>query len=78
MQQVIFQQASVTQLQPQSNCKLPGHGTGVGDPAVNDEIYHGEDSPLWMVLSVLANVLGGSLLLYGMFSLPHVIATILS
>ena len=75
MQQAVFQQA---QLQTQVSLEFPGHGTGVEDKAVNDEIYHQEDSLLRMVFSVLANVIGGALLLYVMFVLPHMIATLLS
>jgi len=78
MQRAIFQQATVKQIQTQTSRGLPGHGTGVGDPAINDEVYHVENSPLKMLFSVLANVAGGMLLLYGMFSLPHVIAVLLS
>ena len=75
MQQAVFQQA---QLQTQVSLEFPGHGTGVEEQAVNDEIYHQEDSLLRMVFSVLANVVGGTLLLYVMFVLPHIIATLLS
>ena len=78
MQRAVFQQATITQFQTQATRVLPGHGTGVVDRAVNDDNYHDENSPVHMVLSVLANVVGGSLLLSGMFYLPHVIAKLLS
>ena len=34
-------------------------------------------SPVWLVITVLGNVIGGALLLSGMFALPHVLAEIL-
>jgi len=74
MQHSVFQQATITHLQTQATRQLPGHGTGVEDHAINDEIYHDENSPLWLVFSVLANVIGGILLLSGMFVLPHIVA----
>jgi len=48
------------------------------DRAVNDDIYQDENSPLRLVFSVIANVVGGTLLLSGMFFLPHVIGRLLS
>ena len=78
MQRAVFNQATVTQIQTQASRVLPGHGTGMEDRAVNDDIYHDENSPIHMVFSVLANVIGGTLLLSGMFYLPHVIAKLLS
>ena len=78
MQQAIFQQASITQIQTQATRVVSGHGTGVDDPAINDDNYHDVTSPLRVVLSVMANVVGGTLLFSGMFILPYVIAGILS
>jgi len=78
MQRVVIQQATFTQIQAQATHVLPGHDTGVDDQAVNDEIYHDESSLARLVFSVLANVIGGTLLLSGMFYLPHVIAILLS
>jgi hypothetical protein len=78
MQRAVFPQATFTQIQTQASRVLPGHGTGMGDQAVNDDVYHDENSPLRLVFSVLANVVGGTLLLSGMFYLPHVIAKLLS
>jgi len=57
--------------------QLPGHGTGVEDEAVNDAFYGDENSIVRSVFVVLANVLGGALLLSGTLVLPHVIAEIL-
>ena len=78
MQQVIFQLPQVTQVQTQASRVLPGHGTGVQEQAVNDDSYDDENSLLRVVFSVLANVVGGVLLLTGMFFLPFVVAGILS
>ena len=78
MQRVVIQQATFTQVQTQATRVLPGHDAGVDGQAVNDDIYHDEESPIRLVLSVLANVIGGTLLLSGMFYLPHVIAILLS
>ena len=78
MQRAVFPQATFTQIQTQATPVLPGHDASVDDQAVNDDIYHDENSPIRMVFSVLANVVGGTLLLSCMFYLPHVIAKLLS
>ena len=78
MQRAVFPQATFTQIQTQASRVLPGHDASVDEQAVNDDIYHNENSPMRMVFSVLANVVGGTLLLSGMFYLPHVIAKLLS
>ena len=77
MQGVLFQKADITQIQSQASRVLPGHGTGVQEQAINDDVYHDESSPVRMVFSVLGNVIGGVLLLSGMFVLPHLVAGIL-
>jgi len=77
MQQVFFQQAEIIQIQSQASRVLPGHGTGAQQAAINDDVYENEKSVLRMVLSVLGNVIGGLLLLSGLFVLPHVLAGIL-
>ena len=78
MQRAVFQQATFTQIQTQATRVLPGHDASVDDQAVNDDIYHDENSPVRMMFSVLANVIGGTLLRSGMFYLPYVIARLLS
>ena len=78
MQRVVIQQATFTQIQTGATRVLPGHDASMDEQAVNDDIYHDENSPIRMVFSVLANVIGGTLLLSGMFYLPHVIAKLLS
>ena len=78
MQRVLFQQAEVTQVRSQASRVLPGHGTGIGGQAINDDVYHDEDSLLRLVFSVLGNVIVGTLLLSSMFVLPHLLAGILS
>jgi len=77
MQRVLFQQTGVTQIQSQASRVLPGHGTGVHGQAVNDDVYDEGVSAVWLVFAVLGNVIGGTLLLSGMFFLPHVLAEIL-
>ena len=78
MQRLLFQQAELTTIQPQASRVLPGHGAEVEGQAINDDVYHREKTLVWMVLSVLANVIGGVLLLSGMFFLPHLVAGLLS
>jgi len=77
MQRVFFQQPGVNQFQSQASRMLPGHGTGELAPAINDESYDVKSSVLWLVISVLGNVIGGTLLLSGLFVLPHFLAGIL-
>ena len=77
MQRAIFQTTTITPFQTQATRVLPGHGTGAGDEAINDDVYHDKNSLLKEIFSVLANVVGGALLLSAMFILPHVIAGML-
>ena len=77
MQRVLFQQTGVTQIQSQASRVLPGHGTGVQGRAVNDDVYDEGVSPVRLVFAVLGNMIGGTLLLSGMFVLPHVLAGLL-
>jgi len=77
MQQLLFQQADLNQFQAQESGALPGHGTGLQRQAANDDIYADRSSSLWLVFSVLGNVIGGMLLLYGLLILPQVIGEIL-
>ena len=76
MQQLIFQQSTDTTVHPQATYTLPGHGTGTGNPASNDETYLQEESGIRLLLSVLGNVVGGSVLLAAMFNLPVILAVI--
>ena len=81
MQRAVLQQATFTGFQTQATRVVPGHGTGLENQAVNDDSYRNdpyqkESSLLMLVASVLVNVIGGSLLLSGMFFLPHLIAAI--
>ena len=74
MQQLTIQQVNATEhhLRP----GRPGPGTGSKTPACNDECYLQEESPLKMMLSVLANAVGGAILLIAMFNLPVILAVI--
>ena len=78
MQGAIFHQTTKTLFQSQASRLSPGHASGVDQPTGKNEVYQHKYSPLWQVLSVLANVVGGALLLSGMLILPHVIAGFLS
>ena len=76
MQRAQSRETTPIHFQSQATRVLPGHGTGVQGQAVNDDSYD-DGSLLSMVLSTLANVVGGVLLFSGLFVLPHVIAGIL-
>jgi len=77
MQRVLFQQTGVIQIQSQATRVLPGHGTGVHGDAINDDVYDDGVSPVRLMFAVLGNMIGGTLLLSGMFVLPHVLAGLL-
>jgi len=74
MQKSVLKQQDVTRVYSQACRILPGHGTGVQDQAVNDDVIDDENDIFWRVMSVLGNALGGTLLLYGLFLLPHIVA----
>ncbi len=71
MQMAIYQPASRVTNQARY---LPGHEAGVEENAANDHSFEDEASLLKFVLSVLINVIGGSVLLSAMFFMPHIIA----
>ena len=73
MHRAIYQQATFTAKQ---NRVLPGHGTGLKNQAANDDSFQEEVPVLQWVLMVLANVVGGSLLLSGMFFLPQLMTLV--
>jgi len=77
MQRLLFQREDINQTQAQLSRVLPGHGTGLHDKAANDDICDGRESLPWLVLSVFGNVIGGTLLLYGLLLLPHLIGLLL-
>ncbi len=78
MQQAIFQQAGFKPVYKQATRVIPDQVTGMQDSADNDETRHDKNSPLRLLFSILANAIGGVILLSLMFVLPHVIARILS
>lgn len=73
MQRAVYQQATFVHGHTSA---VSGHGTGMGERAANDDSFQEEASVLRLVLSVLANVVGGTLLLSVMFLMPHIIARI--
>lgn len=74
MQRAIFRDTTPIHFHSQATRILPGHGTGLSAEAVNDDDYIEGPSSLRMVFSVLANVLGGGLLLASLFLLPQLVA----
>lgn len=88
MQGAIFHRTTITSyesqvfksqaFQSQASRRSPGHGSGVDRLSGKDELQQDKYPALRQVLSILANVVGGALLLSGMLILPHVIAGILS
>ena len=77
MQRAVFQNATPIHFQSQATRNPPRHVTSVLEQAVNDDEYHEGVSPMRMAFTVLANVIGGTLLLSGMLFLPHLLAGIL-
>ena len=73
-----MQQASITPIHLHTNRVLPGHGTGINDQASNDENFERQPPVFKMVLAVLGNMLGGLVLLSGLFALPYLIGFVLS
>jgi len=61
----------------QATCLSPGAVTGADSDASNDASYRQENSVFATVVSVLANTVGGALLLSGMLGLPLVLAEFL-
>lgn len=81
MQQVIFQQLSGAEPDSRTGVsrqgrQLPAQASTPSAPACNDECYLQEESPLKMMMSVLANTIGGAILLTAMFNLPVILAAI--
>lgn len=78
MQKSVLKQQNFTHIQSQACRILPGHGTGVQGQAVNDDVIDDENDIFWRVMSVLGNTLGGALLLYGLFLLPHIVSKLIN
>lgn len=77
MQQVLFQPKDFTGLDSRACRKVPGHGTGIQREAANDDCYDAETGPVWLMLSVVGNAIGGAILLSGLLLLPHIVADLL-
>ena len=77
MQLALFSQTPFSQAQSQATRVLPDRTAGLEAQASNDDSFHEDGSPWRMVLCVLANVIGGAILLYGMFILPQLLAIML-
>jgi len=77
MQQILFHPRDFTGIDSRAGRNMPGHGTGVQQEAANDDCYDAETSPIWLVLSVAGNVIGGALLLSGLVLLPQIISDLL-
>ena len=77
MHKAMLKQASFAVFETPAAGVVPGQVSDSVNQAVNDDIYLDGSSCPKMALSVLANAVGGSLLLSGMFFLPHLIAGIL-
>jgi len=78
MQWAISSQTAFSRVHSQATRVPPRRATGVEDKAVNDAGSHRENSLWRMMVCVLANVIGGAVLLTGMYALPHILAKILS
>jgi len=76
MQRSNSQLVTAIKFHSQATHCLPGHGTGAVSRASNDETYLQEETGLKFMLSVLANVIGGAVLLAAMFNLPVILAAI--
>jgi hypothetical protein len=82
MQQAIFLRTKGVNSQTVASQVLPEHGTGTQTPAnndapaSNDSSYLQQESTFKFALTVLANVVGGSVLLAAMFNLPIILAVI--
>lgn len=78
MQRALFSNTAFTQVHSQATRIVPRHSVDLEDEACNDKNYRDESSLLRLVFSVLANVIGGVVLLSSMYAFPHIIAKILS
>lgn len=74
MQRAISRDTTPIHFHSQATRILPGHGTGLSAEAVNDNDYQERPSSLRMAITVLANVLGGGVLLASLFVLPQLVA----
>lgn len=77
MQRAILDTTDMVQIRTQAIRVAPGHGTGVHGEALNDDDFGGEAPLARMVFAVMANALGGALLLAGLFLLPQIVAVLL-
>ncbi len=64
-------------LHAQATRVVPGHGTGVLGNAFNDARYWSFIAAVRQTLSLLANVIGGGLVILAMLLLPQLLASLL-
>lgn len=64
-------------LHAQATRVVPGHGTGVLGNAFNDARYWSFVAAVRRTLSLLANVIGGGLVILAMLLLPQLLASLL-
>jgi len=74
MRRAVYRETTPIHFQSQATRVVPGHGTGLTAQSVNDDDYHEAVSRIRLMASVLANVLGGGVLLASLFALPQLVA----
>jgi hypothetical protein len=53
-------------------------GADLPDSAVNDDVYEEQVSVAGQALRIIANVIGGALMLAGLLVMPHILAGFLN
>lgn len=78
MQPAIFPSTAFSQPHAQATRVVRDQTNMTDEAASNDDCYRQGQSQLRRVFAVLANMIGGIVLLSGMYAFPHVLAKILS
>jgi len=77
MTRTLIQPLAPRRCHAQATRVLPGHGTGFLGAALNDPRYWSMITAAKRTLSLLADVIGGGLVIMGTLLLPQIVASLL-
>ena len=78
MQRAVLRAVTPIQFHSQATRVVTDHSASLQDEAVNDDVYETGVSVTQEAIRVIANVIGGALMLAGLLVMPHIIAGFLN
>ena len=78
MHRAVLPAVTPIQFHSQATRVVTDQGTGLQKQAVNDDDYEAGDSAAHQAIKIIANVIGGALMLTGLLVMPHILAGLLN